>query len=63
MAIEILNIALRNNPNIPQVVISDGIFISTEIYADNLSIILPRSEEAINEALKTINRFKLYMDP
>ena len=48
MALEILNIAIKNNKTIKKVQLEDNISICTEIYADDLSIILPRSATAIN---------------
>ena len=60
MAIELLNIALLNNKNIGKVHLTDDTYITTEIYADDLSVVLPNSIKLIEAAIKTIKKFEEY---
>ena len=60
LAIELLNITILNNPKIKKVHLAADIHITTEINADDLSVVLPNSVEAIEEAIKTIKNFENY---
>ena len=60
LAIELLNIALLNNRKIGKVWLTDKVCIDTEIYADDLSMVLPNSIVSIEAAIETIKRFEDY---
>ena len=55
-----LNIIILNNPKIKKVHLTGDTYITTEIYADDLSVVLPNLIESIEEAIKTIKNFENY---
>ena len=58
LAIEILNIAILSNTKIGKVHLTGETYITTEIYADDLSVVVPNSIESIEAAIETIKRFE-----
>ena len=64
LSIEILLIAIRNNPKIEPYVLERPVIgkpIKTKVgaYADDVNIIMPRSEKSIKEVVSTLDKFEI----
>ena len=64
LSIEILLIAIRNNPKIEPYVLQMSVLsksITTKVgaYADDVTIIMPRSERSMKEVVSTLDKFEL----
>lgn len=57
LCIEVLAHKLRSNKRIKRITLPDGTTVLTEIYADDMTILLPRDPDSLRETIKTIDDF------